>query len=286
LQRLIEIDAPILFEGVHTTYYIGHPSLAQRQKAIRNHNVEWDYYRQLGNKESELFKKMFFRTESRLLKRYEEQLNATNVFLPLSMADAGYFEKLYPKAVTQFIAPFHPHEKVNSKTGTGTYCLYHGNLSHPENIEAALFLTQQVFSTIDTPLIIAGSNPDEKVVAACNAMHNCRLVANPNDATMRQLIKDAQIHVLPTFQPTGMKLKLLYALFNGRHVLVNDNMLNGTELDGLCHIAMSAQDLVANIRKLMHVPLTENDITHRNAALLKDYDNRRNAEKLLTYLQV
>lgn len=286
LQRLIEINVPILFEGVHTTYYINHPSLANRQKAIRNHNVEWDYYRQLGNKESELFKKMFFRTESRLLKRYEEQLNAANIFLPLSISDAGYFEKLYPKAVTQFIAPFHPYEKVNSRAGTGIYCLYHGNLSHPENIDAALFLIQQVFNTIDTPLIIAGSNPDEKIVAACSALHHCQLVANPDDAIMQQLIQDAQIHVLPTFQPTGMKLKLLYALFNGRHVLVNDLMLNGTGLNDLCQIALTAQDFVATIRKLMPTPLTENDITHRNAALLKDYNNRHNAEKLLTYLQV
>lgn len=285
LQRLQQIDAPILFEGVHTTYYIDHPSLANRIKAIRNHNVEWNYYQQLYLKEPHPFKKLFFKTESHLLKTYETQLQNADVFLPLSMADTAYFQQQYPSAKHSFIAPFHLYNRVESKEGIGDYCLYHGNLSHPENIEAALFLLQEVFNDMDTPLIIAGKNPDQGIIEACSKLPHCSIVANPDETKMQELIRDAHIHILPTFQPTGMKLKLLYALFKGRHVLVNNNMLHGTGLDALCHIAATAVDFKSQLQQLMRTPLTQNDIAYRNAVLQKDYNNQRNAEKILTYLQ-
>ena len=43
-----------------------------------------------------------------------------------------------------------------------------------------------------------------------------------DENTLQQLIQDAHIHVLPSFQQTGLKLKLLNALFKGRHCIVND----------------------------------------------------------------
>ncbi len=70
LLRLQSIDAPILFEGVHTTYFLRHPSLKERFKAIRVHNVEHEYYHMLAQKAKNAFEKIFFSVESLLLKKY------------------------------------------------------------------------------------------------------------------------------------------------------------------------------------------------------------------------
>ena len=51
--------------------------------------------------------------------------------------------------------------------------------------------------------------------------HAC-LLANPAEDEMRDLLAKAQINVLPSFNETGIKLKLLNSLYNGRHCVVND----------------------------------------------------------------
>ena len=44
LFNLKKDNHPILFEGLHTCYFLDHPDLRDRKKYIRMHNVEWQYY--------------------------------------------------------------------------------------------------------------------------------------------------------------------------------------------------------------------------------------------------
>ena len=155
LQRLQEIDAPILFEGIHTTLYLSHPSLKTRYKAVRTHNIEYQYYLQLSQKKNSFFAKTYLKIETALIRKYERKLYDANAFFELSLSDRDYFKEQYPTAQHTFLAPFHPYDEVSSLPGTGTYCLYHGNLSHPENREAVLFLLNEVFAGTDIPIVIA-----------------------------------------------------------------------------------------------------------------------------------
>ncbi|OSZ78620.1 hypothetical protein CAP35_10325 [Chitinophagaceae bacterium IBVUCB1] len=284
LQRLMSINAPILFEGIHSTYYINHPALAGRKKAIRAHNIEGEYYKLLAAKEPNMLKRAYYNIEATFANKYERNVNA-DIWLPLSMEDEKHFSQLHPKAKHQFIAPFHPYSSVETLLGSGTYCLYHGNLSHPENIEAALFLTNEVFNYIDTPLIIAGRQPDNRIANAIASKAHCKLIANPDEATMQQLITDAHIHILPTFQQSGMKLKLLYALFKGRHIVANKEMLYGTGLHDACHIATDANSFKQQIQALMQQPFAATDIEKRSSLLAQNYNNDKNAAAILTWLQ-
>lgn len=285
LKRLQAIDAPILFEGVHSTYYLSHPSLQNRIKAIRTHNIEAHYYKQLANRQTPITKRIYYKAEAALLRKYEEHLYAANIFLPLSMEDEKHFSSLYPAAIHKFTAPFHPYSEVESKIGKGNYCLYHGNLSHPENIEAVLFLINEVFANTTLLFTITGKNPAKEIVDAAKQLSNCTLVGNPDDKTINDLINNAHIHVLPTFQASGMKLKLLYALFNGRHVLVNEKMLHGTGLSELCATANDAVSFKTEIIRLMETAFTLNDITKRDTNLAINYNNKTNAERILTLLR-
>lgn len=287
LERLTEIDAPILFEGVHSTYYLSHPALKNRFKAIRIHNIEHAYYQELYKKETTFTKKYYYKAEAALLKTYEAKLQAANAFFPLSITDTDFFSARYPQALHQFIGPFQQYNEVQSKAGTGTgaYCLYHGNLGHAENTEAALFLLKEVAPHLTMPIIIAGRNPTDEIRQACKKTKDCKLVANPSAGEMETLISGAQVHVLPTFQATGMKLKLLHALFKGRHVVVNKTMLHGTGLDKICIVADSAGQMIEEINKAAREPFTADDIHKRAEVLLKQYSNTENAAKLITHLQ-
>ncbi len=285
LQRLLSIDCPILFEGVHTTFYLNHPELRNRFKIIRIHNLEYDYYKQLYYKTNKLIEKLFFIRESIVLKKAEHNLYNANAFWALSLKDHEYFKRLYPKAQNMFIPPFHNNNQISIIPGIGSYCLYHGNLSHPENKEAALFLLRNVFNKINTPIIIAGKNPGSEIINACNKLTNCNLIANPDADKMNYLIINAQINILPTFQKSGMKLKLLNALFAGRHIIVNENMLYGTTLHSICKIANTAADFIDTIYELFNKPFLNNDILFREKELFA-YFNNTNADKIRSLLSV
>ena len=283
LANLVAVDAPILFEGVHTTYYLNHPTLQSRFKAIRIHNVEHDYYAQLAKKEQGIFRKMYFRIESLLLKRYEHNLGNAQAFFSLSKEDSNYFKKLYPVANNLFVPPFHSENEVTTLPGIGDFCLYQGNLSHPENIEALQFLLADVIPQSALPVIIAGRNPSPELLQLSMQTPNCRLVVNPTESEMNELVTNAHIHLLPTFQRSGVKLKLIKALFRGRHVVFNENMLFGTGLNLTETIANTGNDFVSAIQALSTVPFTGADIEQRKQ-VLSAYSNGQNAQLLLEYI--
>lgn len=284
LRNLKRIDAPILFEGLHTTYYLTHKALKERFKIVRLHNIEHDYYKQLRKKSRGFIKRSYFRREARKLKKYEHRLSYAQVLMSLSRADDEYFAKGYPDVQHVYLPPFHAYDKPQIKTGRGGYCLYHGNLAHPENIEAVQFLLSEVAPKVKLPFIIAGRNPSPKMADLCEQVHKCQLISNPNAVEMKELLQNAQIVVLPTFQISGMKLKLLDSLYSGRHVLANNQMLHGTGLESICHIANTPLEFIDYITELQHVPFEVDDIINRSLFMVLNYDNTINAQKIITCL--
>ncbi len=285
LNNLIRIDAPILFEGVHTTYYLAHPALEGRFKMMRNQNLEQEYYTLLAKRESNPIKKTYYKTEARLLKIKESKLDAADVFFTVAEHDHDFFKAAYPNKKHEYIPSFQPYNNVKALPGKGSYVLYHGNLGHPENVEAALFLLQEVCPLMDIPFVFAGKNPDSKIKEICNSLPNCKVITNPSMKKMEDLIANAQVHLLPTFQATGLKLKLLHALFNGRHIIVNEAMVAGTGLSEVCHMATNASDFIEKTKSLFEIPFDETTIKTRNTLLLKRYNNIKNAQRIIAYLK-
>ncbi|MBK9732871.1 MAG: glycosyltransferase [Chitinophagaceae bacterium] len=282
LKNLALDQAPILFEGLHTCYYLDHDDLKDRFKAVRMHNVEWDYYRHLGKNESGMFRKFYFFTESVKLKNFEKVLSFADHLLPISKNDFEYLSKKFDN-VTELPA-FHPNEEVISTPGHGEYVLYHGNLAVVENNQAALFLVSKLFNDLDVKLIIAGSDPSDMLVDAVKKNRNVELRINPGEVEMMRLIRHAHINLLPTFQNTGTKLKLLNALFNGRYAVVNSPMIENTGLEELCIVRDKSEELKQVVRELMMVPFKQEDVDHRKAILGNQYSNLVNAAKLIKVL--
>ena len=98
-------------------------------------------------------------------------------------------------------------------------------------------------------------NPPASLLKAAAPYPNIHIEANPSEEQMNDLIHNAQIHALITFQATGLKLKLLNSLFAGRHTVVNRLMIAGSGLESLCHIADTPDEMVCICRKLMHTDM-------------------------------
>ncbi|MGB1217226.1 MAG: glycosyltransferase family 1 protein, partial [Saprospiraceae bacterium] len=65
LNRLLQYDFPILYEGTHVCMTLDEPKLKDRLKVVRMHNVEWQYYENMIPIEKSLKQKVFFYLESK-----------------------------------------------------------------------------------------------------------------------------------------------------------------------------------------------------------------------------
>lgn len=62
IENLLQNDYPILFEGLHSCYYMDDPRLRNRMKIFRECNIEHDYYRHLAKSGKGLVRNAFSRS--------------------------------------------------------------------------------------------------------------------------------------------------------------------------------------------------------------------------------
>lgn len=281
LKNLIADKFPILFEGLHSCYYLNHKLLQSRTLIYRESNIEHDYYFNLFKSEKNPGRKAFFLIESLKLKQYQNQLKFATKMLVVSQTDRDYLAKQFPEKEVVYLPSFHGNSEVKSQPGKGDYVLYHGNLSVGENALAAEYLVKEVFNNIQVPLKIAGLNPSESLKNLVAGFKNIELIPNPPQAEMEALIKNAQINILVTFQATGLKLKLLNTLYNGRWMLVNREMLAGTGLESLCEIAAETAEMKKKVIELFSTKFDHSQLLARSELLQKRFSDEVNASKLI-----
>jgi len=281
-ENLLKDNYPILMEGLHSTRLLGDPDFAKRKMFVRTHNVEHDYYENLAKVEGNIFKRYYFYNEAGKLLKYEPVLKNASGILAISPNDTSYFSGKYKHV--NYITAFHPHEKVTCIPGKGDYAFYHGNLAVGENNEAALYLVNKVFNDLEYQLVIAGSKPSDDLKKAVRANSNISLHDDMTHNQIQEYISEAQCNILPTFQSTGIKLKLLSALFAGRFCIVNKPMVENTGLESLCVMANSPEIMKDKVKAVFQKEFTERDHKKREEILLKNFSNEENARKLYKVL--
>ena len=277
LDNLEKDNFPILFEGVHTTYLLFKNKLHGRKVFIRIFNVENLYYSNLALHEKNLFKRFYYSTEAKLLKKYEQKISNKAIILALSISDKEIFQSTFKSKSVIFLPAFLPENNLKSIIGKGKYCLYHGNLNVNENEKAVFWLINFIFSKLKIPLVIAGFKPSNSLKNFVKNLQYISVVDTPSEKNMQLLVMNAQINILPSFNNTGVKLKLLNALYNGRHCLVNQVGVVGSGLNDLCNLAETADEFIEKINILFTTPFTAKEMQHRSIALKMFYDNEQNA---------
>ena len=274
---MLQDDFPILFEGIHTAWFLENAEIQKRKTVVRTHNIEQDYYISLS-KNVGFLKSLYFKLEAYKLKRYESILERAGQVLCIKESDADHFRQFNKNT---FVLPASlPEFKSNNYLLTEPFALFNGNLSVPENETAAIWIIENIWSKNGSliPLKIAGKNPSEKLIKLAN-QHNINLISNPIKEEMDSLILKARIHILVTDQSTGIKLKLLTALQSSGHVLVNDKMVDGTKLAEFCTVCNSADEFEKNIIYLSENELDENKFLIRSNLISDLYATKQNCSK-------
>jgi len=284
-QNLLSNNYPILFEVLHTCYLMSDERFKNRFKIYRHSNIEHDYYYHLAQSEKKAFKRVYLKEEARKLKNFEKVIAHANLILAVNEDDAAYFKTNYPKVPCEFLPSFHPNEQVGSKPGKGDYILYNGNLSVSENYAAVLWLLENVFNQLKSPIIIAGLNPPAFLMDKIKKLQHVQLIANPSEDQMNKLIEEAHLHVLYTEQATGLKLKLLNVLFKGRFIVCNRKMIQGTGIKATNSLRVNnnAEEMVKSIMDFIPKEFTAEFISDR-IQQTEQFSNRKNATKLLALI--
>ncbi len=286
LKNLCNDDYPILFEGLHCCFYIGNERLKNRLKLFRSANVEHHYYWNLFKAEKyNPVKVAYYLIESFRLKLYEKTVKKADVIFPISLKETGYFRRNFPTSNVVFLPAFHGNEELTCREGQGKYIMYHGNLAVEENETAAVFLIKKVFRELSCPFVIAGLSPSNRLRKLAAKYPHISLIDSPSKKEMDDLIQNAHIHILVTFQATGLKLKLLNVLYKGRFCLANKKMLEGSGLDCLCEKADTPQEMITKIHSLMNENFSLQEIEKRQEVLLEKYSNCRNIQLLTEELK-
>jgi hypothetical protein len=151
----------------------------------------------------------------------------------------------------------------------GDFLLYHGNLAVPENYEAAKELIRNVFSKLLVKCVIAGNNPPRGLMQLCLQYDNVELKTNLKTKTIHDLIASAHINVLHTNQNTGIKLKLLNALYRGKFAVVNPLMVEGSGLEQLCAIGQNFDEMKTKIEEYLLLDYSQAYFEKRKQTLIE-----------------
>ena len=280
IERLKSNTAPILFESLKSLYPLTKVDFSQRV-GIRCQNIEHLYTLGLYKSEKNWLKKIAFYAESKKLNRIQHLYKKADFLFTISNHEQNYFSHNF-KTKSELLPVFHGNTKINSKPGFGKYALYHGDLSIADNIKSALFIIS-VFKELKHQLIIASSSIPKNIISFIDNSQHIKFVVISNNNHLQDLINNAHINTLYSFQQSGTKLKVFNALFNGRHCIVNSNMVDDENILSICQVVENKSNYKKIVNELFDQPFK---LTTSRIEALKRYNDLDNAkiiiEKLLT----
>lgn len=285
-QNLLKDEYPILMEGIHCSYLLNDERFCNRKKFVRIHNVEHQYYHHLAQSASSFFKKMYYKRESGLLKNYEHSIvSKATAFWGVTHKDVDIYRDELGCTTIDYLPVYLPANwQVKCLSGRGCYCLYHGDLSVDINEKAVIWLLENVFDKTQLPFVVGGKNPSDRLEKIIhNRQHTC-LVSNPSVKEMQDMISKAHINILPSYSNSGIKLKLLNALFNGRFCLVNDATIEGSGLNDLCVAANNSEEFQSRLIELYELPFSADEVGKRKRVLETMFNNEANAKQQIKWI--
>ena len=248
LNRLLEDEFPILLEGQHSTFWINELMKNKRKVAVRMHNIEWQYYRDLAKGAKTTSERLFFSMEARKLRKHENQLKKVPL-LSISESDREYYQNLGFQAI---YLPVTIHSDLVLETLEGeSFALFHGNLSVAENQEAIdALIRENKNNKIDLPLVIAGKNPPAGLVKKIESQ-GWLCVPNPSDSELNDLMRSCSLHLVIGFKSSGIKLKTIRALLTGLPCIATQELVGLPTLEKHCEIWDPALPLADKIKQVL-----------------------------------
>ncbi|MDG1040003.1 MAG: hypothetical protein P8H13_05435 [Polaribacter sp.] len=263
IDRLKKTNAPVLFEGLHTSFSLTKTTFKSKV-FIRTHNIEHEYFKGLAKSESNFLKKIFYQLEALKFKKYEKIIRKADGIFSISAFEQKYFLSKYGKKCN-YIPAFHKANFSKNTLNRGDYILYHGDLRISDNIKSALYLID-IYKNSSFKLLIA-SNDNSFIKNEVKKHKNIEFKRIKNQEELKNLFESAHINTLITFQKTGIKLKLLNAMYQGKFIIANTEMIADTGLENLCEMANTKEEILQKTELLFSRDFCESELKKRKKKL-------------------
>lgn len=221
----------VLFDGLFTTIYLDTiKEKFQGKTIVRSHNVEFHLWEDRYVSEESGLKRFFLRSMIQELKNYE--LNVLPKFdeiACISETDKAFFNSHFGLNRSQYL-PFgiEPPSAEGQTEKETNVIRFLGALDWEPNIEGLNWFLNEVWPTVHqrNPKIvfeIGGRNAPEGYLA--NPPEGVKMVGLVDDAY--QFISSAELAVVPLLSGSGIRIKIVEALFAGQIVVTTSKGAQG-----------------------------------------------------------
>lgn len=279
-QNLIKIGFPVLYEGLNTTSSLVKVGLNDIKTFVRLHNIEHNYYGNLGGLEDSWSKKMYYRLEAFRLKYYQSVLKNADLLFAISKNDQNYFSSLFSNV--KYLPVFQSKQEL-LEVESQEYCLFHGDLRLSDNIRSAEFLINFFSNHSNKNLVIASSFENKKLKKCIQDIENISFQRIESLEDLENAFKRTALHILMSYQSSGIKLKLLNALHTNSYVLANDKIVEGTGLESSCEVFNNHEELGQNMNKFFGKKISDSRRQQR-LEVLKPFRSNHAIKILLEYI--
>ena len=247
-------------EGLYLIQYFQFITIPKNTKLIyRSHNIEAAIWSDITNNTRSIFKKWYLGLQAKKLYRYEKKQPALiDAVLPISTADTLFYREHFnnlpihhtPTGV-ELTASVIPKE-INTRT-----LYFIGGLDWIPNVEGLFWFMDEVFPALlnrfpDLTFHIAGRNGD----AGWKSMQRPGIIYHGAVPEAADFASDKYICIVPLLSGSGMKIKIIEAMFLGKPVVTTSKGASGMP-DGTSdyfYTASSVQTFIQQVTTLLEQP--------------------------------
>lgn len=209
---------------------------------ILTHNYDADIYKS-WNKEG-FFKALIGKISLGHYYQSIKKIDKKVILGNISETDSNLYRNLCSNISVEIPSGAIIKEKFSPIKADKIKIVFLGSLSTPFNINGLIYFKDKIFSTLkeslDFDFFVIGSNPTNSVKNICKD-NNWKLIANPSDQELENILKGMSFGVLPFNITQGVKVKIWSYLSMGLPILAteifenydfpNDIYLAGDNLD-------------------------------------------------------
>lgn len=281
-------NVPLLFEGAHTTcqFDVIRSELPDQPIAIRGHNIETKYYRELSKHSLNPLKRFYYANESLKFASYEPKVySQADYCFSVSSAEIETITSFGARAfwLPAFFCEKLPDASCIQKKPNGPRkeisVLFHANFEVSLNVRAAEWLLSKTPLVKGMKFIFAGRNA--AAVSLANSVNDVVILNNPGK-DMDKIISSSDLVVLPGKQKSGVKLKLLKTIGALKPVIATPETLEGSGFENILSTFNTGEELAANIEEWRNSPdIFLEQLASAVSYLRNHYQPQKNAEFLI-----
>jgi len=236
----------VFVDHLHMAYYgkMIKQDFPKIKVVLREHNVEYIFWKRILKEERDIFKKIFFWIQYRKVLNYEKKFfRIFDEYLMISPVDEKNIKKISPQVRTKILPPAVDTKKFNLSNGIRVIphsIVVLGNFAWLPNLNGVFWFFKNVWSIIkrdfpNTKLFIVGKNPPEELKKYQD--EDVSVTGYVDD--VRPWIAKVEVFIAPLFSGSGIRIKILEAMAMGKSIISTSLGAEGIDIENMKNIIIA-----------------------------------------------